>query len=238
MNFFVSRFEDKSDRRRSGSPRRGLYGFLAVFLAFGLFAGVVWIAYQEGTKADGDAVVPIVHAEPEPIKTRPERPGGMDVPFQDKLVYGQLAEQAPEPEAPHLLPPPEEPVALPEAAAAPPKTEILQELESTPAPQAEAPAPPPPPVETAARPPAGGEGVRIQIAAMRSEAQAKAQWVQLQKAHDDLLSGLALHVERADLGAKGVFFRVQAGPLSDAGAAAALCEKLKQRKLGCLVVRP
>ena len=49
---------------------------------------------------------------------------------------------------------------------------------------------------------------------------------------------LPLLMKRADLGDKGVFYRLQAGPLSDAAAAETLCGKLKQRNVGCLIVRP
>ncbi|MGB1548125.1 MAG: SPOR domain-containing protein, partial [Alphaproteobacteria bacterium] len=217
------------------SSRRGALGFFAVLIAFGFFAGVVWIAYEEGMKSGEEAVIPVVHAEAEPIKTKPEQPGGMDVPFQDKLVYGQLTEKSPEPEMPRLLPPPEEPVALPEPVKAPEKTEILQEMEA--AEVVVVPVEPAPEPAAVASPPEK-EAIRIQIAALKSEEGAKAEWAQLQKAQGDLLSGLTLHIERADLGEKGVFFRVQAGPLGDVAAARALCEQLQQRKLGCLVVRP
>jgi len=43
---------------------------------------------------------------------------------------------------------------------------------------------------------------------------------------------------RVDLGEKGVFYRVQAGPLADAAAAERLCAELKERKQGCIVVKP
>lgn len=238
MNFFVSRFQEEPGQHRSFFRRHGFYGFLAVLLAFGLFAGVVWIAYEEGVKSGTEAILPIVRAEKTPIKVRPEKPGGMAVPFQDKLVYGQLAEKDPgQSETTQLLPPPEEPVAPPEAEKAPPKTELLEQMES----EATAPetknAPKPEPVRAAPSPP-GEKSVRIQIASMRSEAQAKAQWERVQKAERDLLGVLTLHVERVDLGKKGVFFRVQAGPLSGPEAAKKLCARLQQRELGCLVVRP
>ena len=54
----------------------------------------------------------------------------------------------------------------------------------------------------------------------------------------DLFGGLRSSVVRVDLGRKGVFYRLQAGPLADEAAARALCSRAKQRKLGCIVVRP
>lgn len=56
---------------------------------------------------------PVITAEDAPFKVKPENPGGILVPHQDKLVYGRLApenQQAVE----HLLPQPEQPIALPQ----------------------------------------------------------------------------------------------------------------------------
>ncbi len=59
----------------------------------------------------------------------------------------------------------------------------------------------------------------------------------MRKRNADLLGGLTLTVERADLGEKGVFYRVQAGPVADEAAARKLCAALGERKQACLVVR-
>lgn len=75
----------------------------------------------------------------------------------------------------------------------------------------------------------------VQFAAVKSEADAKAKWSKLQSSYS-FLSGLALHVQKADLGAKGTFYRVQAGPmpLTDAQD---VCGKVKAAKGDCLVVK-
>ncbi len=44
---------------------------------------------------------------------------------------------------------------------------------------------------------------------------------------------------RVDLGAgKGIFYRLQAGPIPDRETADTLCAELKRQKVGCLVVEP
>ena len=43
---------------------------------------------------------------------------------------------------------------------------------------------------------------------------------------------------RVDLGAKGIFYRVQAGPIADGNVAERSCAALKARHVGCLVVKP
>lgn len=239
--------------RRPIFLRGGFLGFLLVVVAFGAFAAVVWIAYEEGVKSGAKTVIPIVRAEKEPVKVRPEQPGGMDVPFQDKLVYEGISEGVGRQETTHVTPPPEAPVAPPAAAveteaavaAAPPKTEVLQLLESEKkaAPEVVAIETSQPPQETAPRAAEKavepvGKPFRVQLVALRSEAAAQAFWSQHQKSENDLLGALTLHVERAELGERGTFFRVQAGPLADEAAATALCTRLQQRKIGCLVVRP
>jgi hypothetical protein len=47
-----------------------------------------------------------------------------------------------------------------------------------------------------------------------------------------------LTVERADLGSKGIYYRVQAGPLADRAHAAALCDALKNDSVPCHIVVP
>ncbi len=46
-----------------------------------------------------------------------------------------------------------------------------------------------------------------------------------------------MRVQKADLGARGVFYRVQAGPFADGSAASQTCDKAKRQKLACFVVR-
>lgn len=82
--------------------------------------------------------------------------------------------------------------------------------------------------------PASGSAF-IQLAAVKSEADAKQKWAKLQSQYS-ALSGFALRVQKADLGAKGVFYRVQAGPASAADAQAA-CAKIKSQKGDCLLVK-
>ncbi|SOB91422.1 SPOR domain-containing protein [Thalassospira xiamenensis] len=79
---------------------------------------------------------------------------------------------------------------------------------------------------------------RIQLASVRDTSGAEAEWKRLSSKNNDLLGNLQMYLKRADLGDKGVFYRLQAGPLSDAAAAETLCGKLKQRNVGCLIVRP
>ncbi len=102
------------------------------------------------------------------------------------------------------------------------------------APAASAPAPAP---ATPAKAATGGSW-KIQLAAVKTEGAAKQEWGRMQKAHLDLLGDMRLTVQRADLGTKGIFFRIQAGPLPDRTTAEDVCAELKAGKQPCIVVKP
>jgi hypothetical protein len=85
--------------------------------------------------------------------------------------------------------------------------------------------------------PAAGGGYRIQVASERSEDTAKATWARLQKANGDVLGNLRMQPARADLGDKGTWYRVQAGPLEEKQAKDT-CAKLKTRSVGCVLLPP
>ena len=80
-------------------------------------------------------------------------------------------------------------------------------------------------------------GWRIQIASVKNEDIAKSTWARLQAAHGDVLANLRMQPTRVDLGDKGVWYRVQAGPL-DEKQAQSVCGTLKGRKTDCVAVPP
>ena len=248
-----------------------------------------------------EASLPLIKADPRPVKFRPSQPGGMEVPNQDKLVFDRLDPGAAPPMVERLLPPPEVPMARPVAPVTPPPADPAAKTasrtaidtvmapppiplksglpgEDAPAPAALPPAPPPaaapaaktPPVAkppsasaaapaapapatvaalphptppavkapAAAKPPPAGSGpaVRIQVGAVPREADAQTEWKRLQARHRDLLGTLNLTVVRADLGEKGVYFRLQAGPVDEARGRA-ICDQLKSQNVGCQLAR-
>ena len=110
-----------------------------------------------------------------------------------------------------------------------------------PAPKVEA--KPDQPVQTAAVTPAGGSGTsagggfQIQLASVPSEDAAQAEWTRLSARHKDLLAFTPV-VTRADLGDKGIYYRLRAGPFADKAAADAFCSTLTADKISCVAVRP
>ncbi len=102
------------------APPRRVWRTSAALLVMALFAGGLWFAYVEGARhADGtggSGDIPLIRADTRPMKVKPAEPGGMSIPDRDMLIYGESR-----PTVEHLLPPPEQPMALPGAATAPPK---------------------------------------------------------------------------------------------------------------------
>jgi hypothetical protein len=80
-------------------------------------------------------------------------------------------------------------------------------------------------------------GWRVQVASVKNEDVAKSTWARLQSAHGDVMANLRMQAVRVDLGDKGVWYRVQAGPL-DEKQAHGICGTLKGRKTDCVVVPP
>ena len=75
----------------------------------------------------------------------------------------------------------------------------------------------------------------VQVGAFRSDAEAMAQWSRLQSRLGDYLNGKTQHVERADLGERGVYHRLRIGPFGSSNDANTYCAGLKERGQDCLV---
>lgn len=258
--------------------RRGrILTLLVSVAALASFGGVIYWAHEKDRQSGGEGIVPLIRADEKPVRSRPETPGGLVVPNQDKTVYERVSPGS-VPQGPEkLLPPPPEPQIPPPTPPLPPAPAALPPATVPPGTATETPAAPPPsvsqdavPTAPQATPPAGEpqqpetltppapgtaqptqppqsqsianlidslSGHRIQIASVRTEEQAKATWARLQQSNGDVLGSLTMRAVRVDLGERGTFYRVQAGPLDDAGANAA-CGKLRSRSVDCIVVKP
>jgi len=93
------------------------------------------------------------------------------------------------------------------------------------------------PTGVAAAEPASG-AFRVQVAAMRTEAEARAAWEKLRVRHADVLGRMNASFSRVEFGERGAFFRVHAGPLAGPEAARDACARLTQAGTVCIVVPP
>ncbi len=80
---------------------------------------------------------------------------------------------------------------------------------------------------------AGGPQPSVHLASYRSIKQAERGWSQLKRAHSEQLGELRHTVKKIDLGSKGVFYRLIAGPYNSKSSAADACRKLKSRRQFC-----
>ncbi len=102
--------------------------------------------------------------------------------------------------------------------------------------------PPPPRMAPAAMTPgpdkkamagASGAGPAIHLASYRTRKSADKGWAQIKRANKKLLAGFEHKVTRVNLGKKGTYFRLKAGPFKSAKAAKNMCRKLKRRRQFC-----
>ena len=246
-------------RDREARPQfRALLVTGAVLLVMGLFAGGLWFAYMQGLRhaSVGVADVPLIRADERPTKVKPEKPGGMEIPDRDKMIYTQKRAAVE-----HLLPAPEKPMprpiasptpaaqpeppqpasagapAAPGAAAVTPGPVLpAQPQQSGAKPSGKTASAPVAPAKstTAQMPPAKTGGTRIQLGSVRSEDVARQEWDRIKRTNADLLGGLSAIPIRADLGDKGVFYRIQTAPIADADR---ICGELKRRNIGCIIAQ-
>jgi hypothetical protein len=308
-------YEGQQDYAEPPARRRGIVNAAIVAGGLAVFGGIIFYAYNQGMRAGTESVAPILRAEAGPTKIRPDDPGGMEVPHQDKLVYDRLNPSSSQDggEVERLLPPPETPMERPRAEPDLPAEEPMMpmaeegegELAGARAPAMEQPAPAPvpqqrpiqqqpayqsttpaqaptepvqqrvpttspppsvasskpqqlvpPPAQTVApkpapqvaappkpmtpapvpAPAATSGTVRLQVAAVDSEGKAATEWSRLQKKFPAELGGLSMRTVRVDLGAKGIFYRIQGGPVDEARARQ-ICAALSAQGAGCVLVR-
>ncbi len=329
MDDFV---QDTADMERDLRRRSRLLPVGIALILLSAFGAVVWFAFAAPMVApEEQQTVELIQADPEPIKTKPEDPGGMKVQHQDKLILN------PDPEKPQierLLPPPEAPVPVeaPVEEAGAPQTETADNATDTPdrpaqvvvteevqtsassaleeggraaeeaaeavgnaaasagdrageagkqiaekaesalnsvakkpagatsQTKADAPTPPkdavvtpkpvakPAPVakpSSAAKTTSAAQvaqvprdsGYVLQLASLRSDADARSEWTRIQRQNRNLLAQMKPIVEKAEIEGVGTRYRLQTGPFPTKATAQDLCAQLKAAKQDCLVKR-
>ncbi|MGB5949396.1 MAG: SPOR domain-containing protein, partial [Parvibaculum sp.] len=88
----------------------------------------------------------------------------------------------------------------------------------------------------ASKAPASAKGAYlVQVAALKDEKSARASWRALSQRFPAVLGGHALDIEKADLGAKGTWYRVRAAGFQTKAAATEACARLKAAGQACMV---
>jgi cell division septation protein DedD len=156
-------------------------------------------------------VAPVV---PKPEATAPKPAPIVEKPASRPVVVAEKPASKPAPVVTHA--------AAPETASAPPAP-----LVTTPKPVAATP-------KTEAT--ASGGAYELQIGAYKSQDEADAAWKAYKFKHPSA-AGYSEDVHKADLGDKGIWYRLRIGPFSDKAAASGACDKLKADGGACLLAK-
>lgn len=222
-----------------------------------VLAAVLYYAWPREAALQEINNAPIIRADSGPLKIEPDNPGGMDIPHRQSVVFDALGHKG-ERRIENLLPPAEEPLpredlfaglktelppeklavepALPQPVVpeiSPPVTAAKEPVKEAPAPQKTT------QEKTAQEKPASPSAHAthfVQLVSIKDESAAAAEWKKLQTTYG-VLASLTLRVQRADLGDRGIFYRLQGGPVAEAEARE-ICKAITAKKPGgCLVVK-
>ena len=203
----------------------------------------------------------VVGSEPKKVKTiaiHPDQPVGDTAPSSMSAaaaparaapapaprVAAAPARTAPEQTADAEESAPAAPARPAPRQAAPASSNAPLSLNPNAAPSRAAPAPAPAqaPARTASVAPhasapasTGGAGSYVQVSSQRSEGEAQAAFRSLQAKFPNQLGGRQPSIHKADLGAKGTYYRAMVGPFANASEASQLCSSLKAAGGQCLV---
>ncbi len=217
------------------SERAGLIKLLIAAATLLALALIVLKLYQPGVRARTDP--PLITAENTPFKVVPDDPGGFQAPDQDREVFEVMSGNAPVTDV-VTLPAPEVPITLPKIEEVKPDPAPVI---TAPKPVVTAPKPAPKPVMTAPAPaPVAATGSSdwvVQIASLRSQAEAQSSYDAVAAKVPNILSSYSADIRRVDLAEKGIYFRARASGFADRDAANRTCAALKAAGQACFVTR-
>jgi cell division septation protein DedD len=187
---------------------------------------------------------------PRRVKTLVVRPDGSVMPPPEAPAAAPQqaapaeAAPAPAPQQVAAAEPAMPAMPMPQAAPAPaPVAEAAPPPAAAPAPAADpapvAAIPPKPQVAAADAAPAPAKPSQyvVQVGSKQNQTEALATFADMQQKYPTLLAAYRPMVQKADLGAKGVWYRLRIGPIVDKSAASKLCSQLKsQGHPDCLVM--
>jgi cell division septation protein DedD len=243
--------EDEAPQGMFAAKKMWIMAGVAVTVV-ALFVAVIVALY------DGGAGEPARHitADTSPIREKPQEPGGMDVPYQDKQVFERASGDTMPSGEVTLAPEAEEPVeSLPveEEASSDPIGDIAEEVTEQAQTKTQAPAPQPEvkkteaaPVKTEEKPAekpapakttAKAKGYLVQLGAYGSEETAEKAWRAIRGKYGNFLSGLTPSYEAVQSGGR-TLYRLRVGPLDTRAAADEVCLGLRAQQQACIVVNP
>jgi len=111
LSFWQDDQEESSDDSEEWVERPSPFKFIVALIGLTVMVAILWFGYRWLSQPNAEGPV-LIEAEPGPFKVKPENPGGAEIPYQDKLIYGRITPGT-ETQVERLLPPPEQPMAPP-----------------------------------------------------------------------------------------------------------------------------
>ena len=195
---------------------------------------------------ENDEVVTITPTQ-KPVKVRPENPGGMVVPDQDKVIYSRLTQDTIPAKVEKLFPEEEKPV-MPEVvtesveSAEADEIPVFEEIEEVKVVQAEKPVeikeetkkvePKKQPVKEV-KPAPKGEW-KVQLFSSADKTKVEKQWQVISQKQKALVSDMPMQIVPVKLEGKGTYYRLYVGAFETREMANNLCTKLKKQKQDCI----
>lgn len=217
-------------------------GLLKLVIGFGILLVLAFIVlklYQPGVRDRSDP--PLITAENTPFKIVPDDVGGMQTPDQDKEVFEVMSGNNSSTDV-ITLPPPEQPVELPQSTQEPTAQSAPVIVRPTPEPVAQQlvtrPVVTPQPARpTPSQPATGNSEWIVQVASLRSQAEAEATYASIRAKNSSILSSFRSDIVRVDLAEKGIYYRARVAGFGSRADANATCERLKAAGQSCFVAR-
>ncbi len=201
----------------------------------------------------------IIAPTQKPVKMRPENPGGMVIPDQDKVIYSRITQDTIPTKVEKLFPEEEKPV-MPQVVeeplqdAAQEEKVVVEEVEPE---EIEVILMTPEEVkpQEKTQPISEGKSVekktkqpqkavetpkrtwKVQLASLTSKAKVEKEWQSISQKHKALVSDMPMQIVSAEIPGKGTFYRLQVGAFETEQMAINLCAKLKKQKQDCIPVR-
>jgi cell division septation protein DedD len=231
---------------RDHSGRKGMFMLVGGLICLAVLLVIVMKLFASGTR--GRDQTPRIMASNEPYKEVPLDRGGVQTPNQDKEIYDVLKGTT-KPETVTVSPPPEEPVQRPQIKVSeqpasanvvikePNSTSTAGTQNSTQAPTQQIKTPPAQKPKPVIRPQVSGDYV-VQVASLRSRAEANTAWNELQAGFNDVVTAqYYADIKRVDLDSKGIYYRLRVSGSADKIAAKKMCTRLKARGQDCIVTK-
>lgn len=249
------------DRNGGGRSGSRLILWLLVLGIVLIVAGVIYNTYRQGVRTP-DSRLPVFSDGDAAIKQTPEEAGGAEVPGVDRNFYGVVDGLQAEPEtviaesSPRRLdeqgrdlPPLDDgredidpPSVKPPTVAQPSDSSAFDANRSDRVYMGESTSRSDRNSERSIRSSNVGSGAaaqgrfQVQLIAVRSQQAALNEWSRLTVQDPALFADVRLDVQRADLGERGVFYRLRVGDFSDRAAADSYCREIKLSGRNCIVV--